>query len=121
MKASQKFLISQDTTITNSLGRPVESTHYFNDKFRYRQEFRYDSWFIEVELRYNNKDSLQSIIEWRYNTDKQLTRIFWKVIGSSTETIDVYIYNRKKLLKKVLHYDGEKLESYTKYKHKLFK
>jgi len=112
----------QDTTITDSLGRPIEKIHYYRDKFLYRQEFRYDHWGeIVTEIRYDNKpDSLWCITEWQYNYDKQPIRKFWKVIGSKTETKDVYIYNRKKLLVKILHYSGEKLEGYTKYKYKLY-
>lgn len=112
----------QDTTITDSLGRPIEKIHYYKDKFLYRQEFRYDRWgYIVTELRYDNKpDSLWCITEWQYNYDKQPIRKFWKVIGSKTETKDVYIYNRKKLLVKILHYSGEELEGYTKYKYKLY-
>ncbi|MBC3760053.1 hypothetical protein H7U19_16720 [Hyunsoonleella sp. SJ7] len=112
----------QDTTITDSLGRPTEKIHYYKDKFLYRQEFRYDRWGeIVTEIRYDNKpDSLWCITEWQYNYDKQLIRKFWKVIGSKTETKDVYIYNRKKLLVKILHYSGEELEGYTNYKYKLY-
>ncbi len=112
----------QDTTITDSLGRPIEKIHYFEDKFLYRQEFRYDHrGDIVAEIRYNHKpDSLCCISEWQYNYDKQPIRKFCKVIGSKTETKDVYIYNRKKLLVKVLHYSGEELEGYTKYKYKLY-
>lgn len=112
----------QDTTITDSLGRPIEKIHYYKDEFLYRQEFRYDRWGeIVTEIRYKNKpDSLWCITEWQYNYDKQPIRKFWKVIGSKTETKDVYIYNRKKLLVKILHYSGETLEGYTKYKYKLY-
>lgn len=114
---------SQDTIITDSLGRTLEKIHYYKDKFLYRQEFRYDRWEnIVTELRYDTKpDSLSCITEWQYNFDKQLIRKFWKIIGSNTETKDIYIYNRDELLKKVLHYDGEELKSYTKYKYKLLK
>lgn len=112
----------QDTIITDSLGRPIEKIHYYKDKFLYRQEFRYDRWgAIVTEIRYDNKpDSLWCITEWQYNYDKQPIRKFWKVIGSKTETKDVYIYNRKKLLVKILHYSGEELEGYTKYRYKLY-
>lgn len=113
----------QDTTLTDSLGRPIEKIHYYEDKFLYRQEFRYDRWGdIVTELRYDNKpDSLWCITEWQYDIiTKQPTRKFWKVIGSKTETKDVYVYNRKKLLVKILHYSGEELEGYTKYKYKLY-
>lgn len=112
----------QDTTITDSLGRPIEKMHYYKDKFRYRQEFRYDRWGeVITEIRYDDKpDSLWCITEWQYNFDKQPIRKFWKVIGSKTETKDVYIYNRKKLLVKILHYSGEELEGYTKCKYKLY-
>mgnify|MGYP000893362236 FL=1 len=30
------------------------------------------------------------------------------------------MYNRKKILVKVLHFNGEELEGYTKYKYKLY-
>lgn len=113
---------TQDTTITDSLGRPIEKTHYYKDKFIYRQEFRYDRWGYNVtELRYDDKpDSLWCITEWQYNYDKQPVRKFWKIIGGTTETKDVYIYNKKKLLVKILHYHRENLVGYTKYKYKLY-
>lgn len=114
----------QDTTITDSIGRPIEKIHYYKDKFLYRLEYRYDRWGdIVTELRYDKKpDSLWCITEWQYDIiTKQPTRKFWKVIGSKTETKDIYIYNRKKLLIKILHYSGEELEGYTKYKNKLYK
>jgi hypothetical protein len=114
----------QDTTITDSLGRPIEKIHYYKDKFLYRIEYRYDRWGdIVTEIRYDNKpDSLWCITEWQYDIiTKQPTRKFWKVIGSKTETKDIYIYNRKKLLVKILHYSGEELRGFTRYKYKLYK
>lgn len=112
----------QDTTITDSIGRPIEKIHFYKDKFLYRQVYLYDKWNeIVTEIRYDNKpDSLWCITEWQYNYDKQLIRKFWKVIGSKTEKKDVYIYNRKKLLVKVLHFEGEELAGYNKYNYKLY-
>lgn len=112
----------QDTTTIDSLGRPIEIIHYYKDKFLNRIEYRYDRWGdIVTEIRYDDKpDSLWCITEWQYNFDKQLIRKFWKVVGDKTETKDLYIYNRKKLLKKILHYSGEELISYTKYRYKLY-
>lgn len=112
----------RDTTITDSLGRPIEKKHFYKGKFSSRREYRYDKWDeIVTEIRYNDKpDSLWCITEWQYNNDKQLIRKFWKVVGSKTETKDIYIYNRKKLLKKILHYNGEELSRYTKYKYRLY-
>ena len=114
--------ITQDTIITDSLGRTIENTYYYNGKFLYKKEFRYDHFNeIVTELRYdNNPDELWCITEWQYDFYKRPIRRFWKVIGSKTEHKDVYIYNRKKLLKKIIHYNGEDVESYTKYKYKLF-
>ena len=114
----------QDTTITDSLGRPIEKIHYYKDEFLYRIEYRYDRWNNMVtEIRYENKpDSLSCITEWQYDAiTKQPTRKFWKVIGTTIETKGIYIYNRKKLLVKILHYSGEELRGYTKYKYKLYK
>ena len=112
----------QDIVITDSLGRPIEKIYYRNDKFSHRQEFRYDELgLIVTEIRYNYKpDSLWCITEWKYNFNKQLIRKFSKIIGDTTDTRDIYIYNRKKLLIKILHYSQEKLEGYTRYKYKLY-
>jgi hypothetical protein len=113
---------SQDTITTDSLGRPVEIIHYYNNKFLYRKEYRYDRWGdVVTELTYDDKpDSLWSITEWQYDYSKRPIRKLWKVVGTTTETRDIYIYNRRKLLSKILHYDREKLVGYTKYKYKLY-
>ncbi len=113
---------SLDTIVNDISGRPIKKTHYYNDRFLYREEFRYDrSGQIVTELRYDDKpDSLWCITEWQYNYDKRPTRKFWKVIGSTTETKDIYIYNNKKLLDKILHYSGDELKGYTKYKYILY-
>lgn len=114
--------LRQDTTILDSLKRPIEKIHYLKSAFLYREEIRYSNdGDIVTELRYDNEaDSLWSITEWQYNYDRQLKRKFWKVIGDRTERKDIYIYNRKKLLVKVLHYSGDILEGFTKYKYRLF-
>lgn len=113
--------IRQDTIVTDSLGRPIEEVYYLNDKFLYRKEFRYDHFDqITTELIYYDKsDNLFSITEWQYDSNKQPMRRFWKVIGSRSERKDIYFYNRKMLIKKIMHYRGEELESYTKFKYKL--
>jgi hypothetical protein len=112
---------SIDTAVYDSLGRPLNIIHYYKGKFLYRQAFIYDKWGgITTELRYDGKpDSLWSLTEWQYNIYKQPVRKFWKAVGSTTETRDVYIYNRHRLLVKVLHYHGEKLRSFSRYKYKL--
>lgn len=122
-RSNEGITKAEDKTITDSLGRPIEKIHYYKGKFLYKQEFRYDSWGnIVTELRYDNKpDSLWCITEWQYNHNKQPIQKLQKVIGSNTETKDVYIYNRKKLLVKVLHYSGKELDGYTKYKYTLYK
>ena len=113
---------NQDLEITDNLGRPIEKIHYYKDKFSYRQAFRYDkSNNIETELRYDDKpDSLWCINEWQYNYDRQLIRKLWKVVGSETETRDIYIYDKQKLLIKILNYNGEVLKSYKRYKYKFY-
>lgn len=112
----------QDTTITDSLGRPIERIHYHKDKFLNRIEYRYDKFgTLKTEIRYDDSpNNLWAITEYQYDIiTKQLTRKFWKVVGDRTESKEIYIYNRKKLLKKVLIYNGEELVAYKKYKYKL--
>lgn len=112
----------QDTTIFDSIGRPIEKIHYYKGEFLYRIEYRYEKYGNDItEIRYDNKpDSLWCITEYKYNYNKQLIRKFWKVVGSTTETRDLYIYNKENLLIKVLHYSGEELNGYTKYKYKYY-
>lgn len=114
---------SQDTTIADSEGRPVIVKHYYNDKILTRSEFRYDKWgYVTTELTYDSKpDSLWCITKWEYNIDNQLKRKLWIVVGDKTETKDNYIYNRKHLLVKIMHYSGDELRGFTKYKYKLYR
>lgn len=112
----------------DSLGREIEKYHYYKGKFLRRTVWIYnDSDGITTEYKYDDKpDSLWSISEIRYDIfSKRPIRKYWKVVNSRTETKDIYKYNRKKLLKKVFHYnvdiDGtDELQSLTKYKYKLY-
>lgn len=118
--------ILQDTTTRDSRRRPIEITQYFNDKFLYRKEFRYgllESNFV-TELRFDNKpNNLSYITEWQYDqmTNQPIRKFRKQIEGINSELKDIYIYNRKQLLVKVLHYDRDKLTDYTKFKYKHFK
>lgn len=115
--------ISSDTTHYDSLGRIIKSIHYYKGKFSSRREVIYnDDGTMKIELRYDDKqDSLWSITEWRYDyLTKQITRKYWNVINSSTERLEKFIYDRKKLLKKINRYNAEEKTGYTKYKYKLY-
>lgn len=114
---------SIDTVRYDTSGQVIEKIHYYNGKFLYRQEFLYsDFGTIKTELRYDDKpDSLWSITEWRYDIiTKQITRKYWNVINSTTERREEFIYDRKKLLKRIERYNAEEKTGYTKYKYKLY-
>jgi hypothetical protein len=114
---------SVDTVRYDTSGREIEKIHYYNGKFLYRQEFLYsDFGTMKTELRYSDKpDSLWSITEWRYDIlTNQLTRKYWNVINSTTERREEYIYDRKKLLKRIERYNADEKTGFTKYKYQLY-
>jgi hypothetical protein len=114
---------STDSLRYDKSGRVIEKIHLYNGKFLYREEFRYsDHERMKTELRYSDKpDSLWCITEWRYEIiSGQLTRKYWNVINSTTESREEYIYSRKKLLKQVDRFNAEDKTGYTKYKYKLY-
>jgi hypothetical protein len=110
----------RDTTYLDTLNRPTETIHIFKGKFLYKQAFLYDKYAnSKTELRYDNKqDSLWCITEYRYDIfDNKLTRRLWKVIGSSTETKQIYEYDKKRRLVKILNYSVDELTGYTKFEY----
>lgn len=119
----------KDTIISDSLGRPIEKIEFYIDGYRnkqiFRKKYQYDKKgeFV-IELSYygesGDTEKLSELFEWHYNQYKQLIVKYHKIIGDTTEEKDVYIYNRKKLLVKILHYNGNKLEGCTKYKYQLY-
>ncbi|MEI6349334.1 MAG: hypothetical protein WCP69_15420 [Bacteroidota bacterium] len=121
----------QDTILNDSLGRPIEKNQYINGKFSYKTMYFYNTWtdsgydklsrFI-TEIQYENKpDSLYSITELNYDYLKNLTSESVKVIGNEIEK-ELYIYNLvNNLLVKKIHYSGEDIEYFTKYKYRQFK
>ena len=112
----------QDTILNDSLGRPIEIYHYCNGIFSHRIKYYYDKWSLFLtEIQYESKsDSLYSITEWNYDFWKNLISKSVKVIGSQTQK-DFYIYVLNNLLVKKIHYFGEDVEYYTKYKYRQFK
>lgn len=119
---------SKDSTRYDSIGRPVENYNYYKGKFIRRTVWDYnDQDDIVTTYKYDDHpDSLWSYTEIRYDyLTNQPARKYWKVLNSRTETKDIYIYNRKKLLKKVLHYGvdlqgRDELQYYKKYKYELY-
>lgn len=111
---------SRDTTYLDSVNRPKEIIHFFKEKFLYRQVYLYNKYGnSKTELRYDNKpDSLWCITEYRYDIfDNKISRRFWKVIGSSTETKQIYEYDKKRRLAKILNYSVDELTGYTKFEY----
>ena len=119
---------SKDSTRYDSKGRPVENYHYYKGKFLRRTVWVYnDQDDLVTTYKYDDHpDSLWSYTETRYDyLTNQPQRKYWKVLNSRTETKDIYIYNRKKLLKTVLHYGvdlqgRDELQYYKKYKYELY-
>ena len=114
---------SIDTIRYDTSGQVIEKIHYYNGKFLYRQEFLYSDYGnIKTELRYDDQpDSLWSITKWTYDSiTKQLSRRYWNVINSTTEKREEFIYNRKKLLKRIERYNDREKTGYTKYRYKLY-
>lgn len=113
-------VVEQDTTIMDSLNRPLEKNSYNNGKFDHRIEYRYSDHIV-TEIRYENKpDSLYSITLWNYDYWKNLICNSVIVIGSQTQK-EVNIYYLNGLCKKKKYYRGEGFESYIKYKYREFK
>ncbi len=113
-------VVEQDTTIIDTLNRPLVKSCYNNGIFSYRIEYRYSHNFV-TEIRYENKpDSLCSITLWNYDYSKNLISKSVIEIGSQPEK-EVYIYNLNNLCKKKKYYHGEDFEYYIKYKYKEFK
>jgi hypothetical protein len=112
--------VEQDTTITDSLNRPLEKISYYYGKFDYRIEYRYSDYIV-TEIRYKNKpDSLYSITFLRYDYSNNLISETDIIIGSQPNK-EVSVYSIFNLCKKKKFYRGEDFESYIKYKYKEFK
>lgn len=119
---------SIDSIRYDSLNREIEKLHYYKGKFLRRIVTVYNDEqnIVTVYLYDDEPDKLWSYTETRYDYfTKQPLRKYWKVLNSTTETKDIYIYNRKKLLVKILHYNvdqngKDELQHYTRYKYKLY-
>jgi len=124
--------ISVHRTINDfdSLNRQILSVEYSNDNFLFKKFFLYrNGTDIITELRYNNKSDscLWSISETKYGYSKSYCQggkkkleKFQKIINSSSEERDIYIYNKKCELKKIEHYSGIELVGYTKFKYEYY-
>lgn len=117
-----------DTTIIDSKGRVVEKVMYTKGKFSRRIQYVYnDDDHLVTEYIYDkDPNTLWCFTETRFDfLTKRPIRKNWKVLNSKTERIEIYIYNRKKLLSKKLFYSvdantGEfEVTGYLKYKYKL--
>lgn len=123
VEGNSKYEIKYD-----SLGREVEKVHYLNGKFLRRTVTVYERNLKTKYLYDDSPDKLWSLTEEKYDylTDK-LIRRYWKVLDSTTERIEMFEYNRKGLLKRILTYAVDvqtgknKLESFTRYKYEYIK
>jgi len=114
----------------DSLNRQTLSVEYSNNKFLLKKLFLYSNDNdIITELRYNNETNscLWSISETKngnpryycFGGKKKLEK-FKKIINSSIEERDLYIYNKKCELMKIEHYSGIELVGYTKFKYEYY-
>jgi hypothetical protein len=122
VEGNNKYEIKYD-----SLGREIEMFHYLNGIFLRRTLTIYKHNLKTTYLYDDSPDKLWCYTEEKYNflTDK-LIRKYWKVLDSTVERKEIFEYNIKGLLKKILTYDvdlvtgKDELESYTKYKYKYY-
>lgn len=113
----------EDTIINDSLGRTLEKIRYYKNRFLYRVKYSYNEYGILKSMhRYNeNPDSLYSITEFEYDfTTKKVKKELCKVVGDNLERKEIYIYDRRSLLKKKLSYHGKQLNAYKKYKYTFY-
>jgi hypothetical protein len=119
---------SIDSITYDSLNREIEKIHYYKGKFLRRTVTIYNDAqnIVTIYLYDDEPNKLWGFTETKYDYfTKQPLRKYWKILNSTTETKDIYIYNRKKLLVKILHYNVDQegrdvLEYYSKYKYKLY-
>lgn len=123
IEGNSKYEIQYD-----SLGREIESFHYSNGKFLRRTVTVYAHNVKTTYLYDDSPDKLWSYTEEisNYLTDK-LIRRYWKVLDSNTERTEIFEYNRKGLLKRILTYGidlqtgKDKLEGFMTYKYEYYK
>ena len=123
VEGNSKYKITYD-----SLGREIEKFHYSNGKFLRRTVTVYERNLKTTYLYDDSPDKLWSFTEEKYDylTDK-LIRRYWKVLDSTTERIEIFEYNKKGLLKRILTYGvdlqtgKDELEKFTKYKYEYYK
>lgn len=118
---------TKDSSTYDTTGRIIEKYHFYKGAFLRRTLWVYNDQdhIVTTYLYDNHPDSLWSFTEITYDfLTKQPERMYWKVLNSRTESKEIYIYNRMKLLNKILHYgvdieSRDVLDYYKKYKYKL--
>jgi len=124
-----KISVHKSINQFDTLRRIILTTELSDEKLLLRKRFLYrDGADVITELRYDNASdtSLWSITETKIGFIKQFPypkkklEKYWKVINSSTETREIYIYNKDCLLDKIENYSGVKLTGYTKFNYEYY-
>ncbi|NVN95125.1 MAG: hypothetical protein HXX18_07580 [Bacteroidetes bacterium] len=127
--STNKISIHKSINQFDTLNRIVSTTEFSNAKLLLIRKFLYrEGTDITTELRYNNANdtSLWSITETKIGYIKQFPypkkklEIFCKVINSSTEKREIYIYNKEFLLDKIEYYAGVMLTGYSKFNYEYY-
>lgn len=126
---SGKISVYKTENLFDTLKRITLTTEYSNGKLLLRRKFLYrDGTDNITELRYDNASdtSLWSITETKigyirqFPYPKKKLEKFWKVINSTAETREVYLYNKNCLPDKIEIYSGITLTGYTKFDYEYY-
>lgn len=121
---SDRISIHKTINQFDTLKRIILTTEFLDGQLLLRKKFLYrDDMGLTTELRYDNASdtSLFSFTETKVDNikpfpyPKKKLEKYWKVINSTTESREIYIYNKKCLLDKIEIYSGIKLTGYTKF------
>ncbi|PCH91366.1 MAG: hypothetical protein COB85_09160, partial [Bacteroidetes bacterium] len=113
----------------DTLKRIIMTTEYSNGELLLRRKFLFNDIMDKTtELRYDNASdtSLWSITETITGNIKQfpypqkILERFWKVINSTSDTREIYLYNKDCFLSKIEFYSGVTLSGYTKFDYEYY-
>jgi len=110
--------------MVDSLHRPIEILDYNKTGFESLSVtyYPYSNENIETTLEYFiDLRGLANINTTQFNNDDQIVKKTFKSIGNEFESIDIYIYDEMKLLKKIEHLENGKVTWVTEYKYQFYK
>ena len=114
----QVLSISRDTTFLDSLNRPLEIFHYYNDIFLYKEAFVYEkNGYDKTELRYTESlDNLWSTTWYKYDDKKNIISVIVKSKENKIEKTQ-YSYDKNGRIIKYARYVDNLLAYDIKYKY----